>query len=619
MGTSHSLLITLGNTWQVVPEAFFHDKYTFKAVHCLTTSGKFVQIKPVFDFFKRHPDVEFTLTQIDGFRDLKTREDHQRFEEVLFRWYLMHRKTAPLPVVCLAGGYKSMSAAIQKAASLFGAFDTFHVLADKMTQPDGKSLEPQTVQQIEQARKENKLLFISLGCEPGWPSIVDGLSDKYKLINLGESKPPHYFSVKVDDYDASYHVREALRQISDSAEAYQKRISFPFVSLALWPPDSQQMLNQSIQPEQDRIWVQNLPKIELHCHLGGFATHGALLEQVRQAGETLPHVCNAPVEYPCDWPEPAVRCELNDYRKMGDATGSTLLKNPDRLRKHIQLLYEHLIEDHVVYAEIRCSPNNYKSEERSAFQVLTEIQQIFQKCMDSAKASDNHYCHVNLIVIATRKSEGDLSDISRHLALAITAAQHMNTSGLCRIVGVDLAGFEAVNTRPAYFETDFQGVHRCGIAVTAHAGENDNVESIWQAVFKLHARRLGHALTLQDAPDLFRTVVERRIGIEMCPYANYQIKGFKLPGNTHEKPYPLLAYLKAGALVTVNTDNIGISKASLSDNLLFLAKLCPGITRMELLRLQANALEVAFINHEERENLRARMENDLSPGTRRKD
>jgi adenosine deaminase len=62
--------------------------------------------------------------------------------------------------------------------------------------------------------------------------------------------------------------------------------------------------------------------------------------------------------------------------------------------------------------------------------------------------------------------------------------------------------------------------------ITAHAGENDDAEGIWQAVFKLHARRLGHALHLAQAPDLYRTVVERRIGVEMCPFANYQIRGF---------------------------------------------------------------------------------------------
>ena len=115
-----------------------------------------------------------------------------------------------------------------------------------------------------------------------------------------------------------------------------------------------------------------------------------------------------------------------------------------------------------------------------------------------------------------------------------------------------------------YFAPEFTAIHRCGIAVTAHAGENNDAEGIWQAVFKLHARRLGHALHLAQAPDLERSVIERRIGVEMCPFANYQIKGFApMPDQPR---YPLLDYLRKGIPVTVNADNIGISAASLSEN-----------------------------------------------------
>src|SRR5690606_42040060 len=72
--------------------------------------------------------------------------------------------------------------------------------------------------------------------------------------------------------------------------------------------------------------------------------------------------------------------------------------------------------------------------------------------------------------LPTRRSS-DLSPISRHLALAVTASQQHVNEADCRIVGVDLAGFEDRTTRAAYFAQDFVGVHRCGLAVTAHAGD----------------------------------------------------------------------------------------------------------------------------------------------------
>lgn len=71
----------------------------------------------------------------------------------------------------------------------------------------------------------------------------------------------------------------------------------------------------------------------------------------------------------------------------------------------------------------------------------------------------------------------------------------------------------------------------------------------------------------------------------------------------HRESYPLRMYLKEGLLVTVNTDNIGISAASLSENFQLLAKLCPGITRMEILKLIRNGIEAAFVTNNERQNL----------------
>src|SRR5690606_34186178 len=108
-----------------------------------------------------------------------------------------------------------------------------------------------------------------------------------------------------------------------------------------------------------------------------------------------------------------------------------------------------------------------------------------------------------------------------------TAAQHWEKLSQCRVVGVDLAGFENEETRAHYYRDEFTAAHRCGLAVTVHAGENDDAEAIWRAVYDLSARRLGHALELLSAPDLLRSIAERGVTVEMCPYANYQIKGYR--------------------------------------------------------------------------------------------
>lgn len=651
-----------------------------------------------------------------------------------------------------------------------------------------------------------------------------------------------------------------LREANQLAQSQHELASLPFPVLATWSPSARDWLQQALDPfsPDDQAWVAQLPKVELHCHLGGFATHGHLLQQVRDAAENpeaLPPLSPA-CERSSDWPIPSSPIGLEPYRKLGDQNGSALLRDPGCLKKQITLLCQHLREQNVHYAEIRCSPANYADPKRgrSPWTVLSEILDHFQvaasvplaesgappvpggglpnpgpephqrhfipfdpdlpftqswrdlphrqqthatvyvtfrlhdslpserlrkwtrdrdaflethpKPWDEATWQDyqrrfptaledwldeshgscllkedhhaeviekalhhfdgeryllDHYVimpnHVHvlfkalpghsltrilhswksftahrigdqgqvwqhesfdhlvrsgaqlerfrryiqdnprkagltsgfrvgkglslvtspdvevthgnttggtpvgptessrrlaptikLIVIATRRDSGDFrTQISSHLALAAAAASHWTDPGCPQVVGVDLAGYESPATRAHSYREEFTIAHRSGLGITIHAGENDDAEGIWSALLDLNARRLGHALHLADSPTLLETAAQRRIAIEMCPYANLQIKGFPLDQDAlradPQKRYPLLKYLRANIPVTVNTDNIGISAASLGDNLLLAARLCPGLTRLDLLRLLRNAADAAFGPAALRQNL----------------
>jgi adenosine deaminase len=503
-----------------------------------------------------------------------------------------------------------MSAAMQKAAAVLGACEVFHVLADNCCLDDqGNPRPPQTIQEILEAHANGHLHLISLGSEGGWPQFHTARPEDYPLNQ--HLQDDGAISLTCDNHNFRAHLRAIVERSHNIAGAWQQLPELPFPILATWPQPQLEWLQKPLDPEQehDRNWVASLPKVELHCHLGGFATDGKLLEDVRSQARDphqLPQISN--LKPPAGWPLPPAPISLQNYMDLGNNSGSALLKDPGCLRRHCELLYQHLRQQNVLYAEIRCSPANYASEERSPWQVLCEIRETFHHCMNQQPG-----CHVNLILIATRRKGGDYrAQIARHLALAITAAEHWldqeNEAPQCRVVGVDLAGYEDVTTRAHYYREEFIGVHRCGLALTVHAGENDDAEGIWRAVFDLSARRLGHALKLGQSPDLMRSIAARRIGVEMCPYANYQIQPFAMPGQHTAHPprnlqYPLLNYLRQGIRVSVNTDNIGISAANLTDNLLLAARLCPGLTRLDILKLQRHALETAFLTPAHRQQL----------------
>jgi adenosine deaminase len=175
--------------------------------------------------------------------------------------------------------------------------------------------------------------------------------------------------------------------------------------------------------------------------------------------------------------------------------------------------------------------------------------------------AENKFCRFQLIFIASR--HGTMDKIKQHINLAISLAQDKPVFK-DHFSGFDLAGAESAK-KPAELREDFLPLMEQCIQFTIHAGENEPVENIWQAVYHLSADRIGHGLTLKKKPDLMARFIDRKIAIELCPSSNFQIVGFQdtvlgRPGNI----YPLKHYLKAGVKVTVNTDDPGMSRTNLS-------------------------------------------------------
>lgn len=612
-----TLLCTLGTSWAVVPEAFLlgNGETRYNKVVVLTTSGDLTAtaLANVESWFNQHaPEVEVISLAIAYLPDLNSADDHSRFEEALFRAYFAQLKTGDEMHVCLAGGYKTMSAATQEAAGLLGCAKLFHITARFGTATH-------THEEIVAAIDAGDVRLIPLGSRSGWPTILE-------LSHHAPPLPTPNEPFLVEEFALSNAVHHRIEAANRLASSEKDLAILPFSQLARWAPGERAALHEPLNPDPcgaDAAWLLALPKVDLHCHLGGFATSGPLLDEVRASAAQPEHLSACPeIALPEGWPLPDQPIGLETYRKLGDASGSKLLRDPGCLRQHIELMYAHFQQQNLIYAEIRCSPANYTSQGRSAWDILTEIRQTFQRCRDQALDAKRTAPWVNLIIIATRQSGGDFrTAISRHLSLAATAFEHWTDEAAPRVVGVDLAGFEDKATRAHYFRDDFMAALRLGMGITVHAGENDDAEGIWSAILDLNARRLGHALHLRSSESLLRTVADRRIGIEMCPYANLQIVGFPLGGtsrSTHPsptqhdelspriaEPYPLLDYLRAGVAVTVNTDNIGISSANLTENFLLLPRLCPGITRLDVLQLLRNAMEQAFIPTHSRQALLA--------------
>ena len=534
-------------------------------VHYIRTAGE--EIENDIQKFYSEKNIGVLTNSLPNYGILKNENDYVVQEDELFQWYIEKSKISQELYVFIGGGHKLHSLALQKCAFLFGAADVFHMFVNVK-----RDEEPKTIDEIKVAINSKTILYASLGKEPGWPA----------LLNLSSS-------IAID----GNIIRNLTQKIGE--RTVRQINEYPFEAITLLPSAAISWLNESADVN-DKDFILRLPKVELHCHLGGFAAFGEDLINVREAADDSYKVNTIKkITQPYKWPVPEKICPLDTYMKLGDNNGSYILKNIGCLKRQIELLYHHLISQNIGYAEIRCSPFNYASDEYSGLEILQIIQGHFDVQMAEAKKARDFWCHVNLIIIATRTDDGDTRKIEDHLELARVAESNSKIEGKCKIVGVDLAGFEQPSTRPSYYNAQFTPIHKKGMALTIHAGENDDSEAIWDAVFKLNTRRIGHGLRLYQDQNLLKSVINRKIGIEMCPYANFQIKGFR-PMKGVKITYPLLDYLRKGAAVTINTDNIGVSAANLTDNFILALKMNPELTRMEILQIIRNGLEQAFID-----------------------
>ncbi|MFU8770545.1 MAG: adenosine deaminase family protein [Desulfotignum sp.] len=291
---------------------------------------------------------------------------------------------------------------------------------------------------------------------------------------------------------------------------------------------------------------------------------------------------------------------IGRYEPLGDLQGSGLLQTEAVIRAACGILKKQVRQHNITYLELRCSPLNCTRAGLTGDQVANIL-------LD--ELAGDAFCRFQLIFIASR--HGTMDKIKQHIDLA---RQMISTGAIFRehFSGFDLAGAESAKT-PAELRKEFLPLMEQCVQLTIHAGEDEPVENIWQAVYHLSADRIGHGLTLAENPDLMNRFIDRKIALELCPSSNFQIVGFQDPAlGRSGKIYPLKKYLTAGVKVTVNTDDPGISRTNLSREYLKAARMTEnGLSLWEILQLIRNSYRASFAPHKVKSGCLVRAENRI--------
>ena len=168
-----------------------------------------------------------------------------------------------------------------------------------------------------------------------------------------------------------------------------------------------------------------------------------------------------------------------------------------------------------------------------------------------------------------------------------------------RLVAIDLAGDE-VHFPPELFVDHFRQAREAGLAVTVHAGEAAGVDGVWASIRLLGAQRIGHGVRAIDDPALLDDLGEQGIGIEANLTSNVQTRAVE-----DYESHPMKAFLDAGILATLNTDDPTISGIDLDFEYREAAPRA-GLDSERIRQAQRNAVEMAFLSREAKDALLAK-------------
>lgn len=324
--------------------------------------------------------------------------------------------------------------------------------------------------------------------------------------------------------------------------------------------------------------LQNIPKIELHCHLDGSIRPSTLFELASNQGLTQNMGPNhfqslIRVDENCS--------SLVDYLKCF-ALPLKVMQTKENLRRIATELIEDVSKSNVKYIEVRFAPHLHLEEGLCFHEVVSSVLEglAIGKALTGTR--------FNLILCCMRHLPPAYSMEVVELGLPFLGKG---------VVGVDLAGDEA-HYPPNLHAEAFQKAKNLGYHITIHAGETGSAQNVLDAIENLKAERIGHGLALKDHPRAYAKVKQDQIPLEMCPTSNLQTQGVRSLSE-----HPIIYFLRDGVQATLNTDNMTVSGITLESESICLSKHL-GAKEEDMWLLYKNALEASFATEEDKVYLR---------------
>jgi adenosine deaminase len=330
-----------------------------------------------------------------------------------------------------------------------------------------------------------------------------------------------------------------------------------------------------------------IPKVELHCHVEGTVRPATVLDLARKAGRPLP--VDDPGElYSYD--------SLDSFLAVFWLVQETLVTGDDWAR----IAYESLVDGAahgLRYREMFFTPARHLA----TGQDLATIVAGLTAGVRAAEADSGVRCR---LIGAMDKAYGP--DAGLELVEGLGALRRAGRAELVIGIGADSTelGTDLRSFAPAY-----RAASRLGFRRTCHAGEAVGVgpEAVRIALDDLGVERIDHGVAIAEDPDLVRRAATERIPLTVCPTSNVVIAN-RFP-TLADHPFPELR--EAGVLMTINTDDPALMELDLGAEYRRVGAAF-GWSAAELGELAVEGIESTWLDASERSSLAAEFRRALA-------
>jgi adenosine deaminase len=322
--------------------------------------------------------------------------------------------------------------------------------------------------------------------------------------------------------------------------------------------------------------LRSLPKVELHLHLDCSLSYEAV-------SRLVPGISRK--EYAREYVAPARCTNLADFLSRAPK-GFQLMQTEDALRLVTEDLFHQLVDDGVIYAELRFAPLLHMLKGMTAERVVEVVEHSMERLSRETGVK------AGAILCTLRHFSEEQSMRTVRLAEKFR--------GSC-VVAMDIAGDEAGFPLHAHVSA-YRYAREHGLPRTAHAGEACGPESVWDTLRLLDPHRIGHGTRSIEDPRLVEHLREQRIHLELCPSSNVQI----IPSITNWAEHPIDRLYRAGVSLNVNTDTRMLTPATLTGEYEGLQRIFSWGEK-ELLRTNLMGVDAAFADDAVKEQLRKRL------------